>query len=310
MKIHFVLFCALAGSLGAQTPDPIPAVSIGHLDHMSAFPSHFVSARSVDVWLPPGYDGKIRCPVIYMHDGQMVFDARITWNKKSWNMPETVSDLIRRGKIPETIVVGIWSIGQTRQSEYFPEKVLPLVPKEPRDKFIRVDLAGGPQADNYLRFIVEELKPAIDAKYATLPDRDHTITMGASMGGIISLYAICEYPNVFGGAACMSTGWIATFPKNATFPLATFNYLQGHLPDPKTHRIYFDLGTATIDTLFTESQAFADLVVRDRGYSDSNFMSRVFPGDDHSETSWARRVAIPLEFLDGAPGGSAKVQGP
>ena len=118
------------------------------------------------------------------------------------------------------------------------------------------------------------------------------------MGGIISLYAICEYPAVFGGAGCLSTGWIATFPKNATFPLATFNYLQGHLPDPGTHRIYFDQGTATLDALFSESQAFADLVVRDRGYSDKNFMSRIYPGADHSEISWAKRVAIPLEFLE------------
>jgi hypothetical protein len=74
--------------------------------------------------------------------------------------------------------------------------------------------------------------------------------------------------------------------------------MQAHLPDPATHRIYFDLGTATIDVLFAEAQAFADLVVRDRGYSDANFMSRVYPGADHSEISWAKRVAVPLEFLD------------
>jgi enterochelin esterase-like enzyme len=266
---------------------------------MGAFPSRFVSARNVDVWLPPGYDGRLRCAVIYMHDGQMLFDARITWNKTSWHMPETVSDLMRQGKIPPTIVVGIWSIGSTRTSEYFPEKALAFVPRELRDKFVSHDLAGKPRADDYLRFIVEELKPAIDAKYATMPDTDHTIIMGSSMGGIISLYAICEYPAVFGRAGCLSTGWIGTFPKNATFPLATFNYLQGHLPDPATHRIYFDQGTATIDALFIESQAFADLVVRDRGYTDQNFLSRVYPGADHSENSWAKRVDVPLVFLDG-----------
>jgi enterochelin esterase-like enzyme len=213
-------------------------------------------------------------------------------------MAETTAALMREGRIPRTLIVGIWSIGVSRQSEYFPEKALAFVPQEPRDKFVRTDLSGKPQADNYLRFIVEELKPAIDARYATYPDRAHTTVMGSSMGGIISLYAICEYPAVFGGAGCLSTGWIATFPKNATFPLATFNYLQGHLPDPGTHRIYFDQGTATLDALFSESQAFADLVVRDRGYSDKNFMSRIYPGADHSEISWAKRVAIPLEFLE------------
>lgn len=302
MKKTLVLMFALAGFLKADPADKAPAVTVGRIEHLSAFPSRFVLPRNVDVWLPPGYDGKLRCPVLYMHDGQMAFDGAITWNKTSWRMADTVALLMKQGKLPATIVVGIWSIGSTRQAEYFPEKVLPYVPEAPREKFIREDLSGKAQADNYLRFIVEELKPAIDARYATLPDRDHTMTMGSSMGGIISLYALCEYPEVFGGAACLSTGWIATFPKNATFPLATFNYMQAHLPDPKTHRIYLDNGMATIDTLFTESEAFADLVVRDRGYTDANFMSRVYPGADHSELSWAKRVDVPLVFLEGLAG--------
>ena len=298
MRTLALLYCAVAGGLCAQPADPVPVAAVGRIEHLSAFPSKFVPARNVDVWLPPGYNAKDRCSVVYMHDGQMLFDGRITWNKTAWNMAETASALMREGKIPQTIIVGIWSIGSTRQSEYFPEKALPFVPQEPRDKFVRSDLSGKPQADNYLSFIVEELKPAIDARYATLPDRAHTTVMGSSMGGIISLYAICEYPAVFGGAGCLSTGWIATFPKNATFPLATFIYLQGHLPDPATHRIYFDQGTATVDALFSEAQAFADLVVRDRGYTDKNFMSRIYPGADHSELSWAKWVAIPLEFLE------------
>lgn len=277
----------------------MPVAPVGRVERLPAFASKYASPRSVDVWLPPGYDGKHRCAVIYMHDGQMLFDARITWNKTSWHMPETVTDLVQKGKIPDTIVVGIWSIGAIRTSEYFPEKALAFVPREPRDRFVAHELAGRPRADDYLRFIVEELKPAVDSKYATLPDRAHTFTMGSSMGGLIALYAICECPQVFGGAGCLSTGWIATFPKNARFPLGIFNYLQAHLPDPETHRIYFDQGTATIDALFGESQAFADLVVRDRGYTDRNFMSRVYPGADHSENSWAKRVDVPLVFLEG-----------
>ena len=91
----------------------------------------------------------------------------------------------------------------SRQSEYFPEKALAFVPQEPRDKFVRTDLSGKPQADNYLRFIVEELKPAIDARYATYPDRAHTTVMGSSMGGIISLYAICEYPCLLYTSRCV-----------------------------------------------------------------------------------------------------------
>ncbi|MFI5337510.1 MAG: alpha/beta hydrolase [Opitutales bacterium] len=299
MRKLLPLFFALAGCLGAQTPDPMPAVTVGRIERLAPIQSKFVSARNVDVWLPPSYDGKTRCPVIYMHDGQMLFDAAITWNKQSWHMAETMADLIRRGKIPPTIIVGIWSIGPQRFSEYFSEKALPFIPTGKREDYIRQLLAGKPRGDDYLRYLVQELKPAIDAKYATLPDREHTMTMGSSMGGVISLYAICEYPEIFGGAGCLSTGWTASLQKNAIYPLALFNYLQGHLPDPQFHRIYFDQGTATLDAIFAEAQAFADLLVRDHGYTDKNFLSRTFPGADHSEVSWAKRVDIPLEFLDG-----------
>ena len=298
MRTLSLALFAFAGILCGQTADPMPAVAVGRIERMRAFHSQFVAARNIDVWLPPGYDGKVRCPGIYMHDGQMLFDDNITWNKRSWRLAETAAGLMEKGKIPETIVVGIWSNGSQRHSEYFPEKALASLPQDIREKFVRLALAGKPQGDNYLRFLVRELKPAIDAKYATLPDGPHTIVMGSSMGGIISLYAICEYPEVFGAAGCLSTHWPGTFEKNATFPLAVLDYLETHVPPAKDHRIYFDRGTATLDALYPEAQALADVLFQDKGYGEGSFMSRVFPGDDHSETSWARRAGIPLEFLD------------
>lgn len=296
---NLLLSCTLAGSLFAAAQDPMPVVPAGRVERLAAFPSQFVAARNVDVLLPPGYDGKTRCPVIYMHDGQMLFDPGITWNKASWRLAGTVAGLIAQGKIPATIIVGIWNNPSLRHSEYFPEKALPFLPEEARAAFVGKWLAGKPHADGYLRFIAQELKPAIDARYATLADRQHTTVMGSSMGGIISLYAICEYPEVFGGAGCLSTHWTGSFEKNAAIPLAIFSYLQGHLPDPRTHRIYFDHGTVTLDTLYGEAQAFADVMLRDRGYTDRNFMSLVFPGEGHTEDAWARRVATPIVFLDG-----------
>ncbi len=290
------LFCLLVGGLYSQPADPIPTVSAGRIERWTQFKSQYVSARNIDVWLPPGYDGKDRCSVVYMHDGQMLFDGRMTWNKKAWHLAETVAALIREGKIPDTIIVGIWS-SQQRHSEYFPEKALEFVPEPMRSRFVKLVLSGKPQADNYLHFLVEELKPAIDRTYATFPDREHTAIIGSSMGGIISLYTICEYPKIFGGAGCLSTHWMGTMEKNATFPLATFNYLQGHLPEPKTHRIYFDHGTMTLDALYAESQAFADVLFKEQGYGEQNYQSRTFPGDEHTEDAWGKRVSIPLVFL-------------
>jgi enterochelin esterase-like enzyme len=276
----------------------MPAVTTGRVERLAAFASRFVPARNIDVWLPPGYDGKTRCPVIYMQDGQMLFDPATTWNKASWRLAETAGALVREGRIPATIIVGIWNGGKERHSEYFPEKALAFVPGEARAAFVGTWLAGKPRADDYLRFIVQELKPAIDARYATRPDRGHTVIMGSSMGGIISLYAICEYPEVFGAAGCLSTHWLGTFERNAVFPLATLTYLQGHLPDPATHRVYLDRGTTTLDAGYGEAQAFADVVFHDRGYTDRNLMSLVFQGDGHTEDAWARRVSTPLAFLD------------
>jgi predicted alpha/beta superfamily hydrolase len=277
----------------------VPAVSAGRVERWNGFQSRFVSPRNIDVWLPPAYDGRSRCQVIYMHDGQMLFDPSTTWNKKAWGMADAVALLIRDGKMPATIVVGIWSNGQQRHSEFFPEKALQFMSDPLRTQFVTRALNGKPQADNYLRFLVQEVKPEIDRKYATRPEREHTIIMGSSMGGIISLYAICEYPEVFGAAGCLSTHWLGSFEKNATIPLATFDYLKERIPDPKSHRIYFDHGTETLDSLYSESQAFADVLFREKGYTDESYMSRVFPGAAHTEDAWSQRVAIPLVFLSG-----------
>jgi enterochelin esterase-like enzyme len=299
MKRMFLLFWLITGGACAQDKGQIPSVSQGRIERWADFPSRFVAARNIDVWLPPGYDGKARCPVIYMQDGQMLFDARMAWNGVSWEIADTAGRLIRAGKMPSSIIVGIWSNGPQRFGEYFAQKALEFLPEPARSSFIAGSLQGRPQGDRYLRFMVEELKPAIDRKYATLADRDHTLAMGSSMGGIISLYALCEYPEVFGRAGCLSTHWTGLFLRNAEIPKALIAYLDHHVPDPRSHRIYFDHGTETLDALYAEPQGLADRLFREKGFGDGNFESRVFPGAGHSEGAWAKRVSVPLEFLLG-----------
>src|ERR1700685_2232964 len=127
----------------------------------------------------------------------------------------------------------------------------------------------------YLRFIVEELKPAIDGRFATLPDRDNTLIMGSSMGALNSLYAISKYPQVFGAAGCLSTHWLGGFDNNASIPLALFDYL---------------LRRAAAILRLDDA--------RQRLYR-PEYASRVFPGADHGEGSWAERLDVPLTFLGG-----------
>ena len=289
-------------SLCASVPalsQPLPVVTIGTIERLDKFPSNYVDARHVDVWLPPGYAPGKRYKVLYMQDGQMLFDPRITWNKQSWEVPATLSRLMQQGLIADTMVVGVWNNGPFRHSEYFPEKFLPWLAEPTRRQFIAQSLQGKPRADNYLRFLVEELKPAIDKRFLTRPESEHTLVMGSSMGGLISIYAMNEYPQVFGGAAGMSTHWLGSDRANSALPLAAFNYLRDHLASPDTHRLYMDHGSIGLDAVYGPYQAFVDEIVRDRGYIEANGLSRRFEGADHNEQAWARRLDGVLIFLIG-----------
>ena len=315
--LGFCLFFCLSNETAAisQPRASVAIVTSGTIERLENFPSRFVDARHVDVWLPDGYSlskntkqstkqranqyTNKRYNVLYMHDGQMLFDPSTTWNKQSWGVDVTMARLIKEGKIPDTIVVGIWNNGKYRHAEYFPEKHLPFLTDAVRTQLIKEGLQGKPLADNYLRFLVEELKPAIDKKYATRTDAASTFIMGSSMGGLISVYAMNEYPQVFGGSAGLSTHWMGGIKANSAIPLAAFNYLRDHLAEPKSHRLYQDHGTIELDTAYAPYQVFVNEIVRDRGYTDANFMSRVFEGTGHNETAWAQRLDIPILFLMG-----------
>jgi predicted alpha/beta superfamily hydrolase len=255
----------------------------------------------VDVWLPQGYDGTRPHAVLYMHDGQMLFDARNSWNKQSWEVAPTVQRLIDAGMLRDTIVVGVWNTGESRFAEYFPQGFIEHVPEGPARQVLmaRGFASRPPMADAYLRFLVGELKPAIDARYRTRPGHEHAAVAGSSMGGLISLYALCEHPQVFGGAGCLSTHWIGGFERNAEIPAAALAYLRRRLPPPGGHRIYMDRGTTDLDALYDESQPRVDALMRERGFGPPLFVTRVFEGEGHNERAWARRLEIPLRHLLG-----------
>ena len=272
--------------------------SVGTVERLSDFPSKLVHARPVDVWLPPGYSPAKRYSVLYMHDGQMLFDATTTWNKKAWKVDAVASRLMARGSVKEFIVVGPWNNGRFRHAEYFPGKFLPHLPHELRGKLIQQGLQGQSRSDDYLRFLVEELKPAIDARYATRTEREATFLMGSSMGGLISAYALCEYPEVFGGAACLSTHWIGSLQHNDEIPSAAIAYLRDALPDPRTVRWWMDRGTTELDAQYVRAQARIDALMAEKGFvTGPRYQSRVYEGAGHNEDDWAQRLHEPLEFL-------------
>jgi enterochelin esterase-like enzyme len=215
---------------------------------------------------------------------------------------------MRENKIRDLIIVGIWNGGESRHADYFPQKAFGLLSAAEQDRIYAAGRKNGSgvfnnykiRSDNYLRFLVKELKPFIDSAYSTEKDREHTFIAGSSMGGLISLYAICEYPDTFGGAACLSTHWPGIFSmENNPVPAAFFRYMEKNLPDPATHKIYFDYGDATLDALYPPLQKQADDQMKKRGFSTKNWLTKYFPGEDHSETAWNKRLNIPLTFLLG-----------
>ena len=303
------LFILLSVACGmAELSAQLPVLGSGRIERLENFASNLIQPRNVDVWLPDNYDGKKKFAVLYMHDGQMLFDSTTTWNKMEWGVDETMGLLIRNKRIRDCIVVGIWNNSPKRFSEYFPQKVFSdlsqeeqeMMRQEGRTKNSAGLVADRIESDNYLKFLVKELKPFIDQKYKTHRSAKYTLVAGSSMGGLISMYAICEYPEIFGGAACLSTHWPGLFrTDNNPIPAAIMRYLGNNLPSPRRHKLYFDYGTQTLDAMYKPYQLQADEIIKLKGYNSRSWTTREFAGKDHSERAWKERFDQPILFLLG-----------
>lgn len=277
----------------------------GRVVRISDFGSKLIAPRNVDVWLPDGYNENQKYDVLYMHDGQMLFDPESTWNKQAWDADDIADALIKSGQVKPFIIVGIWNNPGLRHQEYFPQKAFTSMSVASRklvsDEYLnqkKTSVAFEPVSDAYLKFIVTELKPYIDNHFSVFTDRDHTFIMGSSMGGLISMYAYCEYPKTFGGAACMSTHWTGIYRnENNPVPDAIISYLQTNLQPEAGRKIYFDYGDQTLDSLYAPTQKKVNALLKAKGFTPKNAMSQFFPGENHSEESWKKRLDIPLMFL-------------
>jgi enterochelin esterase-like enzyme len=301
MKNHVLFglaFFCLGVSSWAQSH--VPIVQAGTLKRIESFPSKYTDARPIDIWLPDGYTPAKKYAVLYMHDGGALFDSTVSLSRVAWEVEKTLTRLSKEGKIRDVIVVGIHNLGKDRHSEFWPQKPWETMPQNMQDA---IRSGAGPQkarasfSDNYLTYIVKEVKPYMDSAFSTHKDRANTFIAGSSMGGLISWYAICEYPDVFGGAACLSTHWPGTFQNNELIPETFQQYLKEHLPDPATHRIYFDYGDKALDSIYKPHQQKVDALMKAKGYTAKNWETRFYPGEDHTERSWRKRLAIPMEFL-------------
>lgn len=266
----------------------------GWLDRYSLVQSADGGQRTVDVWLPTTYNAASdrRFPVLYMHDGQNLCDPALAFGGVDWAVDEAMARLIGAGNTTGAIIAGVWNSSQ-RWQEYMPQKALESPAGQAILPILTAQYGGMPISDGYLKFLVQEVKLLIDGAYRTLPDQRHTFVMGSSMGGLISLYAVEEYPHVFGGAGCISTHWPAGGD-------VLVDALAARLPKPGAHKLYFDYGTETQDASYEPFQQRMDAHLAAAGYTQGkDWVTMKFDGAEHSERSWRERVEIPLRFLLG-----------
>lgn len=242
--------------------------------------------RDILVYLPPSYEkSDRRYPVLYMHDGQNLFD-HVTSYAGEWRVDETMESLSQEEGL-EAIVVGIPNMGGRRLDEYSP--------------FTAPRYSAG-LGDLYLAFIANSVKPLIDGHFRTRPEKSHTGIMGSSMGGLISLYAFFRQPTIFGFAGVMSPSlW---FAQSAIFP-----YIEAAPFHPG--KIYLDAGTREfgdswpeVMTLRTRSRRYYGRVrhlkriLARKGYRPVHDLLHVEGrGDDHSEAAWAKRLPGAIRFF-------------
>jgi predicted alpha/beta superfamily hydrolase len=228
--------------------------------------------RAVDVYLPESYGvGRLRYPVVYIHDGQNLSDPAIAFGGTTWQLEGALARLRTRGIEP--IVVGLHNTGGSRLGEYSP---------------FSDQRHGGGEGLRYVRFLADTVKPRIDAEYRTRKDREHTATVGSSMGGLISLYAFFVRASPFGRVGVMSPSiWfgqrkILEFVEHA-------RYTRG--------RVYVDVGTAEGADTVRNTRTLVRLL-RDKGYQSKGLLRYVeATGHHHNEADWARRLPGALEFL-------------
>lgn len=231
------------------------------------------NTRDILVWLPYSYDGTRRYPVLYMHDGYNLFDAFTSFSGE-WGVDETMTALAEEGF--EAIIVGIPN-NEHRLREYSPF---------PDARFKMKHSAG----HAYLRFITDTLKPIIDDDFTTQPEPWATGIAGSSMGGLISLYGMLAYPQVFGYCGAFSPSF--WFGQGAIYE--TLNQLEGPIG-----RLYLDVGgrEGRHGRSYMKGVRRIAEMLRERGYDDTNFRYVEDDHGEHNEASWARRLPGALRFI-------------
>ena len=230
--------------------------------------------RTLRIFLPPSYslNPMKRYPVLYMHDGQNLFEAATAFGGVEWRVDETINDLVNQGRMDEVIVVGVDNGGSDRIYEYTPCC-------DPQ--------YGGGGANTYERFLLETVKPFVDQNYRTLTSSQNTAIMGSSLGGLVSTYIGRRQPTKFGKLAGLSSSF---WWNNQMLP----REVEASTVKVPVN-IYIDAGTSS-DGL-PDTTRMRDALVVDGYVQGRDLYYYVAQGAGHNEAAWAARLHLPLTYL-------------
>ena len=245
------------------------AANVSIIDHEFIIPN-LDRQRTVRLYLPPDYDtSQETYPVIYAHDGQNLFDDTTSYVGE-WGLDESLNQ-IAEGTGFKAIVIGIDNGQEKRMNELSPWT---------NQKF------GPAEGEEYMRFIVEVVKPYIDSTYRSRPEREHTAIMGSSMGGLISHYAIYRFPDVFSKAIIFSPSyWYAD---------EVWGYTKDN-PLPHDARLWLEIGAKEGNAVSNTNKMYE--VIQATGHPEKNIHKQVDPKGEHNEVSWRRQFGPAVKWL-------------
>ncbi|MBS1805143.1 MAG: esterase family protein [Acidobacteria bacterium] len=237
------------------------------------------SDRDVIVYVPPRYEEEIErtYPVLYLHDGQNLFDGRTSFvPDRTWQVREHADEAIESGQVEPLVIVGIYNTGDRRLAEYTHEYNWQM---------------GGGEADSYGRLITQELMPWVAQHYRVHNGREHTGLGGSSLGGLVTLYLGLRYPAIFGKLAVMS-------PSVWWNHKSILGYLNEHAPQVwERPRIWLDVGDREGQKALRDVEHLARRLKANGWKPGENFHFEKVEGGTHDEASWSTRVASMLKFL-------------
>ncbi len=242
------------------------------------FPSRVLrNKRDLIVYLPPGYDARLArsFPVLYLHDGQNLFDGATSFIPGvDWHVGQTADECIQNGRVEPLIIVGIYNTGKQRLGEYTPTRMPRL---------------GGGRANRYAKFLLEEVRPFMNKQYRVEQAAENTGIGGSSLGGLVSLYLGLHRPQVFGKIAALSPSvW---WNERVILRFAATASVQ---PLP---RIWLDIGTREGPRIVDDVERFRDILIHKGWQPGGSLYYERVEGAEHNEAAWSRRVGPFLQFL-------------